>query len=575
MPTMTFGPFTVSKKLVNTRIYVNPGDRVGVVAGGEVDFGGAVAGVGAPILTADGDDWPTDAEYPAPNLRKNSLICNVGGTWFQGGVSESFIADAAGPLRLCPNDKNPEDNSRGWEVTVYRSTPPPPSPGAAPPPPPDPVIGNWSFYTLDGVGGIFGADCGFSPSVVLFNGRLHVFYGDLAGRFKLRHLDFDPSPQDAVGEIGWGPPPPPERDIDVLDGDGGANGRTTEPTGWVSSAIVHDGQIHVFYAGESPGGPFTLRHASSADGSAWQFEVLDGTGGPNGRVTGDVVRFVWVTLSAVSVGGNLHVFYFGATDRDRGPGADGRGIVTGTLRHATLLPSGIWQFEVLDGEGGANGRINAAVDGFVGHTSSAVIDQNGRIHLFYSNARPSLDEAGDEGITNLRYAWSDNGTVWQFQTIDGQGGGGGRIRALVGLDPVAIEYQGKIHVFYRDETNENVRYVAFDGNEWRFEGLDGTGGPNGRTEASVWPMAAAKLDDRLSLFCWNNTNGDLRHGYWMGENWQFETIDGEFSDRYGRIAGSVGIRAAAIAPTPSRLAVFYRDQTNTDLRYAAFSPRAG
>jgi hypothetical protein len=574
MPTRTFGPFIVNRRRVNTRITVKAGDRIGVVARGEIDFGGAALGLGAPILTADGDDWPTPADYPAPNLRKNSLVCDIGGTLFQGGVNRSFLSTSSGQLALFPNDNQLGDNSRGWEVTVYHSFSKPPSPGAPPPPPPDPVLGNWLFYTLDGVGGIFGANCGFCPSAVFFQGRAHVFHGELAGAFKLRHLDFDPLQDIAVGEtFGSGPPPAPDRDLDVLDGEGGASGRTTDPAGWVSAAVVHDGQIHVLYTSQSSGGPFTLRHASSADGTSWQLETVDGAGSANGRVRGDVVRFLWSSIATASWRNELHAFYFGVTDLDQGEGPDGRGAATGVLRHAVLPASGGWRFEVLDGQGGANGRVDATTAGFVGQTVAAVVDRNNRLHVFYTNASPQLGEEGEPGITNLRHAWSDNGSEWRFETLDGQGGPDGRIRALVGLFPVAIEFDNVLHVFYRDSTHGNVRHGAFDGSRWSFQALDGTGGRNGRTKASVWPLAAAKLADRLSVFIWDDTNDDLRHAYWLAANWQFEILDGNSSDRFGRISASVGERAAAVAFDPRRLGVFYRDATSTDLRYAEFVPR--
>jgi hypothetical protein len=576
MPTRTFGPFKVVDRMVNTRVNISAGDRVTVTAVGEVDFGGAVAGIGAPILTADGDDWQTPSNYPAPSLRKNSLICDVGGTLFQGGVNRSFVSTVAGPLILGVNDRTPEDNSRGWQVTLYHSFPDPPPPGSAPGTPgtvPAPVVGSWLFYTLDGVGGILGPDCGISPTAVLFNNRVHVFYGEWIPN-NLRHLDFNPfQAAGAVGSTFGSPPPePPERDIDILDGDGGPNGRVTDPLGWVNTAVVHNGQIHVFYIGEPPGGPYVLRHATSSDGVDWQFEVLDGAGGPSGRVNGDVVRFMLFNIAAVSAGGELHLFYFGLTDLDAGPGDDGRGVPTGVLRHATLPATGSWRFEVLDGAGGPNGRLNAAVDGFVGHTCSAAVGQDGRIHVFYSNAAPGIGPEGESGITNLRCAWSDNGTNWEFQTIDGRGGSDGRIRAAVGLWPAAIEFEGKIHVFYRDDTHGNVRQATLDGTNWTFQALDGTGGRNGRTKHSVYPRAAARLADRLSIFEHDADSGDLRQAYWMGVNWQFEILDGAFSDSFGRISADVASSGTAIAISPGRYAVFYRDNTNTDLRYADFRP---
>jgi hypothetical protein len=47
---------------------------VHVVSMRTLDLGGAVLGIGAPKLDVDGDDEPTPSDYPAPNLRKYSLI---------------------------------------------------------------------------------------------------------------------------------------------------------------------------------------------------------------------------------------------------------------------------------------------------------------------------------------------------------------------------------------------------------------------------------------------------------------------------------------------------------------------
>jgi hypothetical protein len=119
MPTRQFGPFPVVGAEVPTGVHVQGGDVVRVVAEGLVDFGGAVLGVGAPILNADGDSWATPAAYPAPSLRKNSLICKVGARWYQGGVDKTFTPGEAGEIILRANDDTPGDNSRGWTVSVY------------------------------------------------------------------------------------------------------------------------------------------------------------------------------------------------------------------------------------------------------------------------------------------------------------------------------------------------------------------------------------------------------------------------------------------------------------------------
>jgi hypothetical protein len=119
VPTSQYGPYGVATGPVNTGIHVNAGDAVRIVSRGEVDFGGAVFGIGAPKLNANGDDWSTPGNYPAPSLRKNSLICEIGSTFYQGGTDEMFTPSEAGNLTLHLNDNNPSDNSRGWQVTVF------------------------------------------------------------------------------------------------------------------------------------------------------------------------------------------------------------------------------------------------------------------------------------------------------------------------------------------------------------------------------------------------------------------------------------------------------------------------
>jgi hypothetical protein len=121
MASWQFGPFGVLKGAVRTNVVVYAGDTVRTISEGVIDFGGAVLGGGAPLLDANGDSWPTPPHYPAPALRKNSLICGVGGAWYQGGTDASFASWTTGELVLSVNDASPEDNSRGWSVTLLHT----------------------------------------------------------------------------------------------------------------------------------------------------------------------------------------------------------------------------------------------------------------------------------------------------------------------------------------------------------------------------------------------------------------------------------------------------------------------
>jgi len=129
------GTFNVGSREVNTGRSIDAGSVVRVKANGEVNFGGGfgevkvgdwvlVAGAGAPNLDADGDSWPTPGDYPAPSLRKNSLICRVGSSpWKQCGRNEYFRTQESGILILRPNDKQLEDNSGAWTVAVSTNAP--------------------------------------------------------------------------------------------------------------------------------------------------------------------------------------------------------------------------------------------------------------------------------------------------------------------------------------------------------------------------------------------------------------------------------------------------------------------
>lgn len=164
--TTVHGPFTVSRARVATGIRVEAGDAVQVTGRGLLDLGGAFLGFGAPILAADGDDWRTPEDYPAPHLRKNSLIWRVGGTWFQGGHRSPPVIECPtdGEIELFVNDSNPADNSRGWTVSVRVITPRPSDI--------DPC-----YERLGGASGFLGAPTSAEGWTEGFGGRYRHFAG--------------------------------------------------------------------------------------------------------------------------------------------------------------------------------------------------------------------------------------------------------------------------------------------------------------------------------------------------------------------------------------------------------------
>lgn len=130
------GPIHVVGEEVPSGVHLNIGDKLSIRSEGEVDFGGAVMGFGAPVKTADGEGETTAPhDYPAPNCLKNSLIFRIepegtGGVtanapqqtqgWMQGGTNKprGYQTIVPGQVILRANDRNTEDNSRGWRVWV-------------------------------------------------------------------------------------------------------------------------------------------------------------------------------------------------------------------------------------------------------------------------------------------------------------------------------------------------------------------------------------------------------------------------------------------------------------------------
>jgi hypothetical protein len=128
----TGGPPSEGFKILSgelfTRVPVEAGDAVHVVATGKISFGGEVFRlfswrIGAPELDADGDDWATPAGYPAPGKRKNSLICWVHSVAYQCGKDRQFSPPDAGEIKLEVNDAAGHDNEGGWFVTIVVTTP--------------------------------------------------------------------------------------------------------------------------------------------------------------------------------------------------------------------------------------------------------------------------------------------------------------------------------------------------------------------------------------------------------------------------------------------------------------------
>ena len=326
--------------------------------------------------------------------------------------------------------------------------------------------------------------------------------------------------------------------FETLDGAGGTNGRIAGNVGLGSSSVVWNNQPHAFYYDSFNG---ELRHAWWS-GTAWFFETLDGNGGANGRTTDAVGVY-----SVATVWNNQpHVFYYEGV----------AGIGDGDLRHA-WWNGAAWFFETLDGhQNGPNGEIvsNVGID-----TSVAI--WNNQPHLFY------WEHGSVNGNGNLRHAWW-NGVDWYFETLDGDSTAGGRVDANVGVETSAVVWSGQPHVFYHDVTNTNLRHAWWTGTKWSFETLDGNSPLGGRIDGDAGrDNAAVVIGGQPHVFYRGATSQDLRQAWWNGAKWNYLTLDGHVTDLDGRITGLVGYDAKVLL-WRGQPNVFYRDTSNDDLRQA-------
>ncbi len=136
----------------------------------------------------------------------------------------------------------------------------------------------WMAETLDGSGaagppavagtGPTRGDVGVNPTAVFFDGALWVIYEDRTwGNLRCAR-----GKRDNAGVLKW--------DFHVVDGNSGP-GRTTGTVQTVV-AVLSDNTLSLFYADLTRN---VIRHAWRYPGeSHWHYEILDGSGGPDGRI---------------------------------------------------------------------------------------------------------------------------------------------------------------------------------------------------------------------------------------------------------------------------------------------------
>lgn len=303
--------------------------------------------------------------------------------------------------------------------------------------------------------------------------------------------------------------------------------------GSYSTTITSGKRIHTFYYDANLK---SLRH-SLWDGSKWTEQILDGNGATRpGTVKSDVGQGITATVYY----GEVQLFYRDATN--------------GSLRHA-WTSKGQWKFETLDGTSNSLSKRNANVG-----TRPKVITYNGQLQLFYY----------DTSSQALRHAWWD-GDSWKFEHLDGTKESVSGKDINVGNSQVqGVAVHGRdLQIVYYDATNTALRHSWWNGKKWSFEHLDGTSGSVSGKNISVGENPSiVSWKGQVQSFYYDATNKALRHAWWTGREWKFETLNGT-STSVLRETGEMGSNTSAVTVN-GRIAVTYYNRSTGGWQLAYF-----
>jgi hypothetical protein len=251
--------------------------------------------------------------------------------------------------------------------------------------------------------------------------------------------------------------------IEVVDG-----GKTFSEMTDRSLRLDAQGHPHIAY------GEDQLYYAFH-DGSAWQHEVADSSGG--------VGLFASLALDS---SGHPHISYYDRTDYD--------------LKYAYRDASAAWHAETVDEEGD------------VGLYTSLVLDAQGYPQVSYY----------DWANSDLKYAYRD-ASGWHIETVDAEGDVGEcAALALDGSDHPHVSYCGWDEYFH----NYQVKYAYHDASGWHTETVDTAGGW-GQSEDQHTSLV---LDGagRPGISYYHYGDHELKHAYCDASGWRTETVESPF-----------------------------------------------
>jgi len=193
-----------------------------------------------------------------------------------------------------------------------------------------------------------------------------------------------------------------------------------------------------------------------------------------------------------------------------------------------------WSVKVIDGNSDALGKTNNDVSGYISMCTSTV-GKKSYLHLFYADIKDK----------DLRYAIYD-GKSWYYEIVDGDAPSiqdykeFPRVRggSDVSVSSACAVTTAGVQVFYRDESQGIVLGAVKDGDEWRYEIVDGDKDTENRTTGDVaFHMKAITVGKKIHLIYdsvrgfdldKNVTRGEIRYATRSSafvEDWSYKTLD--------------------------------------------------
>lgn len=175
---------------------------------------------------------------------------------------------------------------------------------------------------------------------------------------------------------------------------------------------------------------------------------------------------------------------------------------------------------------------------------------------FPSIAVDSLDRAHisyhDLTVKGLKYIRWD-GAEWRKEIVDVEG----QVGQYTSL---ALDSSDLPHIAYYDYGTANLKYARWDGLDWQVEVVDSA------TDMGKYASLALDSTSRPHIVYYDGTDGDLRYANWDGVNWNIVTVES---------SGVVGTYASIAVDSLDRPHVsYYYGETNGHLRYANWNGSA-